>query len=273
MAVPQMKAAPFTDGIETMSAAEVRAEIRAGRYTGDTSGLAPGYVQGNVVILPADVAHYFLAYCQRNPKPCPLLASSEPGDPRLPTLGDVDIRTDVPRYRVFRDGEFVEEVTDIRHLWRDDLVAFVLGCSYSFEEALLQEGIPIRHIEQGTSVPMFRTNIETTPAGPFSGKMVVSMRPFKAADAIRAIQITSRYPAVHGAPVHIGDPSLIGIGDVSRPDFGDPVEIKDDELPVFWACGVTPQVAIEQARPSLCITHKPGHMVITDLKNSQLAIL
>lgn len=273
MAVHRIESVPSTEGSNMTSAAAAREEIRTGRYTGDTSGLAPGYVQGNVVILPADAAHHFLAFCQRNPKPCPLLASSEPGDPRLPTLGDVDIRTDVPRYRVFRDGEFVEEVTDIRHLWRDDLVAFVIGCSYSFEEALLQEGISIRHIERGTSVPMYRTNIPTVPAGPFSGGMVVSMRPFKAADAIRAIQITSRYPAVHGAPVHIGDPSLIGIADVSRPDYGDPVELQDDELPVFWACGVTPQVAIEQARPSFCITHKPGHMVITDLKNTELAIL
>lgn len=253
--------------------AEVREAIRSGDYTGDTSGLAPGYVQGNVVILPGDLAYHFLAYCHRNPKPCPLLATSEPGDPRLPTLGDVDIRTDVPRYRVYRDGEFVEEVTDIRHLWRDDFVAFVLGCSYSFEEALLQEGIPLRHIEQGTTVPMYETNIPTQPAGPFGGNTVVSMRPLRAADAIRAIQITSRYPAVHGAPVHLGDPGEIGIADLNAPDWGDPSPLKPGEIPVFWACGVTPQVAIRRAKPSICITHKPGHMLVTDLKNYALAAL
>lgn len=253
--------------------AEVREAIRAGRYDGDTSGLAPGYVQGNVVILPGELAHHFLAYCQRNPKPCPLLAMSEPGDPSLPQLGEVDIRTDVPKYRVFRDGEFVEEVTDIRHLWRDDFVTFILGCSYSFEEALLEEGIPLRHIEQGTSVPMYETNLPTEPAGPFAGNMVVSMRPLKAADAIRAIQITSRYPAVHGAPVHLGDPALIGIEDVDAPDYGDRSEVRPGEIPVFWACGVTPQVAIQRAKPSISITHKPGHMLVTDLRNRQLAIL
>lgn len=271
-----MGSAGVTAGSQTRGseAAEVRARIRAGEHTGQTAGLAPGYVQGNVVILPRDMAHDFLAFCHRNPKPCPLLATSEPGDPSLPQLGeDIDIRTDVPRYRVFRDGELVEEVTDIRHLWRDDLVAFVLGCSFSFEEALLQEGIPLRHIERGTTVSMYRTNIPTVPAGPFSGPTVVSMRPLRPADAIRAIQITSRFPAVHGAPIHLGDPSLIGIEDINRPDWGDPTEIRDDELPVFWACGVTPQAAIARARPPLCITHKPGHMLITDLRNSRLAVL
>lgn len=271
-----MGSASVTTGLGSTGseAAAARARIRAGEHTGQTAGLAPGYVQGNVVILPRDMAHDFLAYCHRNPKPCPLLATSEPGDPALPQLGeDIDIRTDVPRYRVFRDGEFVEEATDIRHLWRDDLVTFILGCSFSFEEALLQEGISLRHIEQGTTVSMYRTSIPTVPAGPFSGPTVVSMRPLRPADAIRAIQITSRFPAVHGAPVHLGDPSLIGIEDINRPDWGDPTDVRDDELPVFWACGVTPQAAIARARPPLCITHKPGHMLITDLRNSHLAVL
>lgn len=268
-----MASAGVMRGTAGSEAAAVRARIRSGEYTGQTAGLAPGFVQGNVVILPRDMAHDFLAFCHRNPKPCPLLATSEPGDPTLPQLGDIDIRTDVPRYRVFRNGELVEEVTDIRHLWRDDFVTFILGCSFSFEEALLQAGISLRHIEKGTTVSMYRTNVPTVPAGPFSGPTVVSMRPMRPADAIRAIQITSRFPAVHGAPIHLGDPSLIGIRDINRPDWGDPTEIREDEIPVFWACGVTPQVAIEQARPPLCITHKPGHMLITDLRNADLAIL
>lgn len=254
------------------TAAEARRLIRAGAHDGHTAGMAPDYVQGNLVVLPAAMAADFANYCQRNPKPCPLLAASEPGDPRLPTLGDdLDIRTDVPRYRVFRDGQAVDEPTDITSLWRDDFVAFVLGCSFSFEQTLLGDGVPLRHIAAGTNVPMYRTNIDTNPAGPFRGKMVVSMRPFRAADAIRAIQITSRFDVAHGAPVHIGDPALIGISDLGRPDEGDSVEVRDDEIPVFWACGVTPQVAIEQARPPVCITHKPGCMVITDLRSSAVA--
>jgi uncharacterized protein YcsI (UPF0317 family) len=229
-------------------------------------------VQGNVVILPQSQAADFLRYCQRNPKPCPVLAVSEPGDPMLPKLGrDVDIRTDVPRYRVWRRGELIEEPTDIRKLWRDDLVTFVIGCSFSFEQALLDAGLSMRHIDQNRNVAMYRTNIQTEPAGPFHGPMVVSMRPLRAAAAIRAIQVTSRFPDVHGAPVHIGDPSLIGIKELSLPDYGDAVDVMRDELPVFWACGVTPQAAIAQARPEFCITHAPGAMLITDLLNHQLA--
>ena len=249
-----------------------RAQIREGRYTGHTSGIAREHVQGNVVILPQSLADDFLRYCQRNPKPCPLLAVSEPGDPALPRLGaDIDIRTDVPRYRVWRRGELVEEPTDIRALWRDDLVTFVIGCSFSFEQALLDAGLSMRHIDQSRNVAMYRTNIPTTPAGPFHGPLVVSMRPLRAAAAIRAIQVTSRFPDVHGAPVHLGDPHLIGIADLARPDYGDPVDVMPDELPVFWACGVTPQAAIAQARPEICITHAPGAMLITDLLNHQLA--
>lgn len=256
------------------AAQSARNDIRAGRRTGHTAGLAPGCVQGNLVILPSDYAAEFAAFCQLNPKPCPLLASSSPGDPRLPTLADdLDIRTDVPRYRVFRDGELVETPTDISDIWQDDFVSFVLGCSFSFEQALLEDGIPLRHIERGENVAMYKTNIDTAPAGRFRGKLVVSMRPLKPADAIRAIQITSRFPTVHGAPVHIGFPELIGVEDLERPYEGDPPRIKDDEIPVFWACGVTPQVAIEQAKPPLCITHHPGAMVITDLLNTRQAIL
>ena len=251
---------------------QIRAPIRSGAWTSHTSGLSQDLVQGNVVILPQALATDFLRYCQRNPKPCPLLAVSEPGDPMLPTLGhDIDIRSDVPRYRVWRNGELVDEPTNVAALWRADLVTFVIGCSFSFEQALLDSGIPLRHVEQKRNVAMYRSNIATTAAGPFSGPMVVSMRPMKAADAIRAIQITSRFPNVHGAPVHIGSPALIGIDDLSQPHYGDPVEVKADELPVFWACGVTPQAAITQARPEFCITHAPGAMLITDLLNHQLA--
>jgi uncharacterized protein YcsI (UPF0317 family) len=214
----------------------------------------------------------FLRYCQRNPKPCPVLAMSEPGDPRLPTLGaDIDIRSDVPRYRVWRHGELVDEPTDVTALWRDDLVSFVIGCSFSFEQALLDAGLTLRHVSEGRNVAMYRTNLATEAAGPFFGPMVVSMRPMRAAAAIRAVQITSRFPNVHGAPVHIGDPALIGIADITKPDYGDAVAVLPDELPVFWACGVTPQAAITQARPEFCITHAPGAMLITDLLNHQLA--
>jgi uncharacterized protein YcsI (UPF0317 family) len=251
---------------------EVRQAIRARRHTGHTAGLAPGYVQGNVVILPREYAEEFRAFCERNPKPCPLLALSKPGDPRLPGLGeDLDIRTDVPRYRVFIDGGLAEDVDDLRRHWRDDLVTFVIGCSFSFEEALMEAGLPLRYVEQGRNVPMYRTSVDTVPAGRFRGKLVVSMRPFKPADAVRAIEVTSRYPRVHGSPVHIGLPGLIGIDDLSQPWVGDATEVRDDELPLFWACGVTPQSVVLDARPSLCITHAPGHMLVTDLENSSLA--
>jgi uncharacterized protein YcsI (UPF0317 family) len=251
---------------------EARAAIRQGSFSSHTSGVARDHVQGNLVILPRALAGDFLRYCQRNPKPCPVLAVSEPGDPMLSSLGDdIDIRTDVPRYRVWQRGELIDEPTDIRALWRDDLVSFVIGCSFSFEQALLDAGLSMRHIDQNRNVAMYRTNIQTEAAGPFHGPMVVSMRPLRAAAAIRAIQVTSRFPNVHGAPLHIGDPALIGISHLSKPDYGDPVDVMPDELPVFWACGVTPQAAIAQARPDFCITHAPGAMLITDLLNHQLA--
>lgn len=251
---------------------EVRRAIRSGAHATHTAGLAPGCVQGNVCILPREYAEEFALFCERNPKPCPLLAASAPGVARLPALGeDLDIRTDVPRYRVFRDGALVEEVGDICALWRDDLVAFVLGCSFSFEQALLEAGLRLRYVEQGKNVPMYRTSIDTAPAGRFRGKLVVSMRPFNPADAIRAIEITSRYPRVHGSPVHIGRPDLIGIDDLAQPWEGDPTDVREDELPLFWACGVTPQSVVLDARPSLCITHAPGHMLVTDLVNASLA--
>ena len=211
------------------AAQALRRRIRSGEHTGNTSGLAPGHVQCNLMILPEDWALDFMGFCQQNPKPCPLVASSPaPGDPTLPTLGaDLDVRTDVPSYRVFEHGKLVASPTDIIDLWRDDLVVFALGCSFSFEEALLADGLEIRNVTEGCNVPMYRTSITCSPSGRFTGDMVVSMRPFLAADAIRAVQICTRFPAVHGAPVHLGDPALIGIDDLSRPDFGDPVTMKE----------------------------------------------
>lgn len=257
---------------DSRNAQQVRKLIRQGVWHSHTSGLASDHVQGNVVILPEAQATDFLRYCQRNPKPCPLLVVSEPGQAQLPSLGaDIDICTDLPRYRVWRDGAVVDEPTDISALWRDDLVTFVLGCSFSFEQALLEAGLPLRHIEQGKNVAMYRSNIQTERAGIFHGPMVVSMRPMTAAAAIRAVQVTSRFPNVHGAPVHLGDPVAIGITDLAAPDYGDAVEVMDGEIPVFWACGVTPQAALVQARPAFCITHAPGAMLITDLLNQQLA--
>ena len=259
-------------GPAPLSAAEARRLIRAGAYTGQTAGLAPGRVQGNVAILPAAWADDFLRFCLQNPKPCPILAVGRPGRPELPTLGaDIDIRSDVPRYRVLRDGIEVAAPTDLHAVWRDDLVTFILGCSFSFEWPLLDAGLTLRHVAAGTTVPMYRTAIDTVPSERFHGKMVVSMRPFRPTDAIRAVQITSRFPGVHGAPVHIGLPQALGIADLQHPDFGDPVEVHTDELPVFWACGVTPQVVVEAVKPPFFIAHYPGAMLITDLLNAALA--
>ena len=262
--------------IETRGRAGVvqRHRIRSGAFSGPTSGLAPGNVQANLVILPKALAHDFLRFAQANPRPCPVLAVSEAGSPAFPTLGaDLDIRTDLPRYRVWRDGELVAEPTDVTDLWQDDLVSFAIGCSFSFEEALIEDGIEVRHIARDTNVPMYRTNSPCVSAGVFQGPLVVSMRPMKPADAIRAVQITSRFPSVHGAPVHLGMPHMIGIADIDKPDYGDAVPIHADEMPVFWACGVTPQAAIAQIKPPFCITHAPGCMLITDLRNTSLSAL
>ena len=251
----------------------LRQAIRNGSFSAQTAGQCPGFTQGNLAILPAALACDFLRFCQLNPKPCPIIGMGVAGDPMLASLGiDIDIRTDVARYCVFEQGVQVDEVTDLKSLWRDDLVTFVLGCSFSFEEALIEAGIPLRHIAQGRNVAMWRTTIPLAAAGPFSGGMVVSMRPMTPANAIRAIQITSRFPNVHGAPVHFGDPAAIGIADITRPDFGDATELLPGEVPVFWACGVTPQNAIAQAKPALSITHKPGFMLVTDIRNSALAV-
>jgi uncharacterized protein YcsI (UPF0317 family) len=250
---------------------DVRALARGGEIAGITSGLALGYVQANLVVLPYAQAFDFLLFCQRNPKPCPLLDVTEAGDaePRRCAPGG-DVRTDVPRYCVYRQGELIDEPTDIVQLWRNDWVAFLIGCSFTFESALLQAGLPIRHIEQSCNVPMYRTNIACEPAGVFHGPMVVSMRPMTPAQAIRAVQICSRFGRAHGTPIHLGDPAAIGIEDIARPDFGDPVAINAGEIPVFWACGVTPQAVVMQAKPAICVTHKPGHMFVTDWRDVDL---
>jgi uncharacterized protein YcsI (UPF0317 family) len=258
--------------LQNLTGRQLRDLARAGTFTGVTSGVALGYVQANLVVLPREQAFDFLLFCQRNPKPCPLLDVTEAGDPEpklcAPTA---DLRTDVPCYRIYRHGELVDEPTDIVKHWQQDSVAFLLGCSFTFESALLQAGLPVRHIEANCNLPMYRTNIACQPAGVFHGPMVVSMRPFTPAKAIRAVQVTTRFPSVHGAPVHLGKPEMIGIKDIGKPDYGDAVPVRDDELPVFWACGVTPQAALVQARLPLAITHAPGSMLVTDLLNHQLA--
>lgn len=263
---------PVTEAATLLTPAAVRAACRQGEWRSPTPGLAPGYAQANLAILPASDASDFLLFCQRNPKPCPLLDVTAAGDwvPRK-AAPDADLRTDLPSYRVWRKGELVAEVTDIRDHWRDDLVAFVIGCSFTFEAAMLRAGLPIRHLEQGCNVSMYRTNVPCHPAGKFHGPLVVSMRPLTPADAIRAVQVTSRYPSVHGAPVHWGNPAAIGIQDLSHPDFGDPVTIRPGEEPVFWACGVTPQSVVMASRPDFCITHSPGCMFVTDLRDEELA--
>lgn len=247
---------------------EIRQLCRQGKFQSPTPGFASGYVQANLVVLPKSVAFDFLLFCHRNPKPCPLLDVTEVGDaePRMVAPGS-DLRTDLPRYRVFRHGELIEEVTDIKQLWRDDFVAFLIGCSFSFETALLSAGVPVRHIEENKNVPMYKTNLSCMSAGVFSSPLVVSMRPLLPADAIRAVDITSRFPKSHGAPVHLGDENAIAISDINSPDFGDAVTIRKGEIPVFWACGVTTQTAILQAKPEIAITHAPGHMFITDMKD------
>ncbi len=252
---------------------DVRRACRNGDLTEQTSALAPGFAQANLVVLPRELAFDFLLFCKRNPKPCPLLDVTEPGSPLPAHLAPTaDLRTDLPRYRVWENGKLVDEPTDISDRWRDDFVSFVIGCSFTFESAMLRAEIPLRHIELGTNVPMYRTNIACQPAGRFSGPMVVSMRPLSPGDAIKAVQITSRFPDVHGAPIHLGLPDQIGIANISKPDFGDVVPVHDNEIPVFWACGVTPQAVLMAAKLPLAITHCPGCMFVTDVLDETLAV-
>jgi uncharacterized protein YcsI (UPF0317 family) len=257
-----------------MKPVELRRAVREGRHTGPTAGLAPGYVQTNVVILPAADAADFAEFCRLNDRPCPLVAQTAPGDPEpADAAPGADLRTDVPRYRVFRGGRAeTDEPTDIAALWRDDLVGFLLGCSFTFEAALEAAGLSVRHIHEHCNVPMYRTALACRPAGRFAGPLVVSMRPYRPDQIERVREITGRYPAMHGAPIHVGDPAAIGISNLARPDFGDSVAIHEGEVPVFWACGVTPQLALAAARPEIAITHSPGCMFVTDLRDEHYCV-
>ena len=249
---------------------EVRRLIRAGEITGQTSGMCEGYAQANLISLPKEYAYDFLLFAQRNPKPCPVLEVTEPGERILSRIADADIATDIPKYRIYENGVMIDEITDASPYWRDDLVSFLIGCSFSFESELLEAGVSVRHIEEGHNVPMYLTNIPCEPAGCMRGAMVVSMRPLPPEQIVRAVTATAAMPRVHGAPVHIGDPAAIGIADLAKPDFGDPVTIHPGETPVFWACGVTPQAIVMAAKPSFAISHAPGHMLISDVRNTEL---
>ena len=248
--------------------------VRKDEYLKSTAGVALGYLQTNLVTLPQEYAFDFLLFCQRNPKPCPILEVMEPGEfePKILAKG-ADIRTDIPFYRIYENGELKSETKNILDYWQDDLVSFLIGCSFTFETAMLNADIPLRHIEQDTTVPMYITNIETKPAGKFSGPTVVSMRPINKENLVRTVQVTSRFPGTHGAPIHIGDPNEIGIKDINSPDFGEKSEIKDNEIPVFWACGVTPQAVAIQSKPPIMITHSPGYMFVTSTRDESVAVI
>jgi uncharacterized protein YcsI (UPF0317 family) len=261
----------MANDLRNASGADVRLACRRGELKSPTPGLALGFVQANLVVLPRDWAFDFLLFCQRNPKPCPLLDVTEPGDAEAKFVAaGSDLRTDLPAYRVWKNGELIEEPPEITKHWRDDLVSFIIGCSFTFENALLAAGVPVRHIEQRVNVPMYRTSMACRAAGRFAGPMVVSMRPLTLEKAVKAARICSRFPRAHGSPLHLGDPAAIGIRDLAKPDFGDTIEIRAGELPVFWACGVTPQAAVMQAKPPFAITHKPGNMFLTDVRDVDL---
>ncbi len=254
-----------------MKPSEVRGLIRRGEITSPTSGMCAGYAQANLVILPKELAYDFLLFSQRNPRPCPILEVSDVGSRELSIMAkNADIAKDFPKYRIYEKGVLTGEYTDVEKFWRDDLVSFLIGCSFSFESELLETGVPVRHIEEGCNVPMYNTNIECAPAGVFSGNMVVSMRPIPYDQVIKAVNVTAAMPRVHGAPIHIGNPEQIGIKDIHHPDYGDSVTIRPGEVPVFWPCGVTPQNVIMNTKPDFVITHAPGHMFITDVKNIDL---
>ena len=244
----------------------LRLACRAGDFTRPTSGHAPGRIQANLMIVPQADAFDFLLFCQRNPKPCPLVEVLSPGQREPACAPGSDIATDVPGYRVYRDGELVEERAEVAALWRPDLVSFLIGCSFSFEDAVAAAGIPLRHVVQQRNVAMYRTNIACAPAGRFAGEMVVSMRPIRSRDVAKVVEVSGRFPQAHGTPVHVGNPGALGIADLMKPDYGDAVEVRDDEVPVFWGCGVTPQWVAQRSGLGLCITHAPGMMFVTDLK-------
>ncbi|MBN19419.1 MAG: DUF1445 domain-containing protein [Chloroflexi bacterium] len=253
---------------------DLRSLFRDSKLICPTSGLAAGYVQTNLAILPKKYAFDFLLFCQRNPKPCPLIEVIEAGKyTPIQSAPYADIRYDVPQYRIYENGTLSKEVDNIADIWTDELVTFLFGCSFSFEEALIESGINLSHFENKKNVSMFITNINTIPAGVFSGPTVVSMRAIPRDKLVKTIQVTSRFPNVHGAPIHIGNPEQIGIKDINSPDFGDINVVNEDEVPVFWACGVTPQAVAMKSKPPLMITHSPGHMFVTDIKNHEVAVI
>lgn len=260
--------------LKDLTPKEARELIRNNKLIVPTSGISKGHIQANLAILPKDQALDFLIFAQRNPKACPILDVTDMGDPepKLVAKG-ADLRYDIPKYRVYKKGELVDEVTDIKDYWTEDMVGFVIGCSFSFESAMINSNIPVRHIEDNHNVPMYITNIDTVPSGKFHGKMVVSMRPIPYEQVVKAVTVTSRFPSVHGAPVHVGDPSLIGIKDINSPDFGEKSEIKEGEIPVFWACGVTPQSIAMTSKPEIMITHSPGYMLICDPVDEDYSVL
>lgn len=259
--------------LEGLHPQELRKIVREGRWTGGTEGLARGYAQANLIILPKEVALDFLIFCQRNPKPCPIVEVTDPGSPMITQVANADLRTDLPRYSVYKEGKLVDQPSDITSYWRDDLVGFLIGCSYSFEEALLNAGIPLRHQQENKIVSVYTTNVPCVPAGRFAGPMVVSMRPVKRDQLVRAVQVTSRFPATHGAPVHIGDPSLIGV-DLEKTDFDTGVfELAEDDVPVFWGCGGTPQAVALASKIDFMITHKVGHLFVTDKLSEAIAAI
>ena len=256
-----------------MSPEMARDLCRKGDLVRPTAGIATGYTQANLVVLPKDLAYDFLVFCQRNPKPCPLLDVTEPGqaEARITAPGS-DLRTDLPRYRVWEKGKLIDEPIEVKKYWNRDMVGFLLGCSFTFEGALLKRGVPVRHIEEGRNVPMYITNIQCQKAGSLEGPMVVSMRPIPSELVTKAVLTTAKFPSVHGSPVHIGDPGKIGIKDMGRPDFGESVTVKEGEVPVFWACGVTPQAALMRLKPAFALTHSPGYMFITDRRDDDYAV-
>ncbi|MDJ0817636.1 MAG: putative hydro-lyase [Desulfobacterales bacterium] len=256
-----------------ISPKELRQLIRYRNWTTPTSGSATGYLQANLVMLPVEAAFNFLLFCVRNPKPCPILDVLEPGQVEPIIAPGADLRSDLPRYKIFENGQYQTDVEDVSDYFADDMVSFLLGCSFSFENAMLAAGLPIRNMEENKNVSMYITNRKCIPAGPISANLVVTMRPMTPRQAIRATQVTTRFHLTHGAPVHLGDPAEIGISDLDRPDFGDPVSIHGGEIPVFWACGVTSQLAATSAPLSRVITHAPGHMFVSDLKDEDLTIL
>ena len=258
--------------VSKISPKAFRELVSADQFTSPTAGICPGYAQANLIILPAAIADDFAAYAKANPAPCPVLETTSIGVHHSNYLGQgSDILKAIPRYRIYRKGEFIEEVLDATPYWQQEMVCFLIGCSFSFEEALLAAGLPIRHIEQNCNVPMYITNIECTPSGVFTGPMVVSMRPMTPIQAKLAYEITARFPRVHGAPIHMGDPALIGINNLDQPDYGDAVSIHENEIPVFWPCGVTPQAAVTRLKLDIAISHAPGHMFVSDILNTTLA--